>query len=121
MTIDDHFGAGFGYRLVISRQELRNWLAMLAVNGDIELPGIGREIRSDAPANWANAASGITFVSIFDGDNGQPGSIRYDEPGSMHPLQPAAISFYADAMPAASLDYLQDHCGRLIRLTGSPA
>ena len=117
MTIDDHLAAAFGDRETITRDDLRAWLAMMATNGAIDLPGIGREISADAPANWANAARGIVFISLFDEPDG-PASIRYDEPGSMHPMQFAAACFVSEDLPAGSVDYLRDHCERIIIVTG---
>ena len=117
MTIDDHLAAAFGDRETITRDDLRAWLAMRATNGAIDLPGIGREISADAPTNWANAVRNIVFVSLFDEPDG-PASIRYDEPGSMHPMQRASVSFVSDSMPTGSIDYIRDHCERLIIVTG---
>lgn len=66
---------------------------------------------------WMRATQGITVVSV--GAHLRDGGARYDQPGSMHPMQQAQVSFVAEGgVGASTLDYLREHCGRLFIVTG---
>jgi hypothetical protein len=43
-----------------------------------------------------------------------PGEIRFDEPGQMHPQLRACAMFVADGQRESTVDYLRRRCGRLL-------
>jgi hypothetical protein len=69
-------------------------------------------VTSDSPdfdvRQWVDMCRGCTCISI--GIGLRDGDIRYDEPGSMHPLQNAAICFTADRKSA---EYLRQRATRV--------
>lgn len=68
-----------------------------------------REAVADA---WSRACTGITVISVW-GPRGDeyPGGIRFDMPGSMHPLQHADLMFVAARLG----DYDHDQIGLMRR------
>lgn len=86
-----------------------------------------------AAAAWAKAVDGITFISASMGGRGLAhvdGWVRYDQPGSMHPMQHAEISFVSeelargdhDAEPGSggTMDYLRSHAARVVAVRADP-
>lgn len=61
---------------------------------------------------WAKAVGGITVISV--GGGLRDGGTRYDQPGSMHPMQMSDLSFYSDHGRAETISYLRQHCRRLL-------
>lgn len=129
-----------GRRSKISRQEMAAILDRLAAGGlelnngwapriQGELPrSVGSLMRTDAdlPAThaeaWAGACRGITCISVFDADDASVaqnassngGSIRYDQPGSMHPQLYAPAMFAPEELWEQSGDYLRRHAKRVL-------
>ena len=108
----------FGPRISISREEMRDFLAMLTTCGlDLSAQGYAPSRGDDLPSAWAALCDDITTVSLIDGtDPGAPasinqGAIRYDEPGQMYP------GFFVTVMfaPAALRDHPYDQIGQLRR------
>ncbi|OFW05630.1 MAG: hypothetical protein A3H96_11255 [Acidobacteria bacterium RIFCSPLOWO2_02_FULL_67_36] len=70
---------------------------------DQELPATARA--------WARLCHGITCVSVF------PDGVRYDEPGTMHPLQHAPLTFVAADVvgdECGTIGYLRRHADRVL-------
>jgi len=110
--IDDHYAAidaydsatalrlisrRLGRRSTISRTEMADILA------DVHPP----EMQQMSPAQWSHVPQGITFVSLVGG------GVRYDQPGSMHPMQMATVSFIPAGMDS---DYIRSHAERVVRI-----
>lgn len=62
---------------------------------------------------WAKMCRGITTVSVMAYSDGQLGA-RYDEPGSMHPMQMAQLTF---APAGLDTEYLRRHARRVLVVT----
>jgi hypothetical protein len=92
----------------ITRAEMRDILAEFAAQGgSLENDGMMQTIEwawdargagtrvgpsADAPRVWANACTDITVISVMPDHGGAPtyhGRVRYDEPGSFHPMHMA--------------------------------
>lgn len=113
--------SAIGARRKITRQEMAGILDHLALRG-LELNnGWGGP---DA-AGWAESCAGINVISVLADEDSpvaramssNPGSIRYDSPGSMHPQLRATLMFapseLAD-MPYDQIGQLRDKCDRLL-------
>jgi hypothetical protein len=114
----------------ITRAEMRDILAEFAAQGgSLENDGMMQTIEwawdargagtrigpsPDAPRVWANACTGITVVSVMPEHGGAPtyhGRVRYDAPGSLHPMHMADVMF----APQALEEYEYDQIGQLRR------
>lgn len=66
---------------------------------------------------WTKACEGIICVSV-DSRGLRDGQVRYDQPGSMHPLQHSEITFAPEGMaehtPGSTYAYLRRHADRLL-------
>lgn len=108
--------ATFGRRHTIRRDELRDFLALLAAK-DFDLSGDGyAPAGDDAATAWAALCDDSTTVSLIETDPGAPasvnqGSIRYDQPGQMYPGFRATVMF----APASLRDHPYDQIGQLRR------
>lgn len=112
-----------GRRHRISRAEMRRLLQVLSDYQMIDLEngwvdaGKGDGDMTEA---WAQACRGITVISVLsDSDfrsGSNPGSIRYDDPGSMHPmLRPTLMFASAEACERhETLEYLRDRAKRVL-------
>ncbi len=112
----------FGRRRKITRDELVALLVSLETDAGIDLSGLTgahRRAPISAARAWERMCSGITFVSICRYANDSWG-IRYDQPGSMNPMQHAALSFVAEAHRDEG-GYLRSHCDRLVYVRGEPS
>lgn len=119
-TILDCATAIVGDRNHIHRDEMTAILLGLAAEGLQLDNGWGGP---DA-AGWADVCRGITVISVLADDDApvaramssNPGSIRHDEPGSMHPQMHATLMFASEAAceREATLDYLVEHTERLL-------
>jgi hypothetical protein len=122
--------ARIGRRIKISRQEMADILADLTAAGvnlcndcmmgtvqwDYAAGGAGIPVGQSptAPLIWANACRRTTCISVMPPDGGAPtyhGQVRYDEPGSMHPMHRADVIF----APADLEGYDYDQIGQLRR------
>lgn len=134
-----------GRRYTISRRELRDLLDALDSRRLIELAndwqprirGAARrtmldtrtdaELPPDLPSGWAQSVRSITVISVLSerdpryGSN--PGSIRYDAPGSMHPHLRATLMFVSAtaAERRETLEYLRDRAARVFIVTDDEA
>ncbi len=116
--------AMIGRRHKITRSEMRGLLCALAQEGKVDIfnewfqprDRAGQPMRHDGPwesgyaqrmayADGIEAACyDITIISVLADDDpaaasltsSNPGEIRYDEPGSMHPLLRATVMFAAE-------------------------
>lgn len=78
-------------------------------------------MESDATARaWAELCKEITCISVLGTAYHDAGGeitnglgVRYDEPGSMHPMQQAEITF-APAGMVGGYAYMRRHCRRLL-------
>lgn len=125
MTMLDTVRRHVGRRPRITRGE------MIAILADLAGDGLGLDNGWGGPDadGWANMCRGITVVSVLeDGQaftaraaSSNPGSIRYDDPGSMHPMLRAAVMFapadLAD-MPYDQIGQLRRRAGRVLIVTG---
>lgn len=77
------------------------------------------DAHSQAPwLPWVAMVRGITLVS-FGAGTLRDGWMRYDQPGSMHPMQHSDVSFVA-AGGVSDYEYLRRHCDRLLIITQDP-
>lgn len=139
-TLRDIVRKTVGRRHRISRGEMRAILYRAARDLDLEL-NIGwggsdtrlfgsraDEAISRGAEAWERMCNDITVISVFatgsatvvQRTSSNPYDIRYDEPGSMHPLLQAEVMF---APPSAcerdgTADYLRRHAKRLLIVTG---
>lgn len=68
-----------------------------------------------APERWASMVGGCCVVCCAPGL--RDGCIRYDEPGSMHPLQRCQLMFVSSALVGAEYDQIgqmRRRCDRLM-------
>lgn len=101
-----------GRRHQITREQMRAILAALEAQGlDLRNPYVAGSLTTDAPTAWERACRGITVVSVDARGSMRDGYVRYDEPGSMHPMQCAELLF----APAALREYEHDQIGQLRR------
>lgn len=76
---------------------------------------------------WAALCKGITCISVlrtgyYVGDEMRVGlGVRHDEPGSMHPLQLAEVTFISRELgdDSSSYSYLRTRCKRLLIVEAS--
>ena len=61
---------------------------------------------------WAKSCRGLNIISV--GETLRDGAVRYDQPGSMHPLQMSDLSFASDSNRPETLEHLRRHCRRLL-------
>lgn len=133
-AVRDILRARIGRRSRITRQEMADLL--VALWGDA-LPAVstiyGRyrhgahlvghevpDLPADTPSRdvaaaqaiaWANCVRAGTVVSVL------PGQVRYDQTGTMHPLQQALVSFAPARFAGAEhnpVAYLRRHAGRVL-------
>jgi hypothetical protein len=112
----------FASRTSIRREEMRDFLAVLAARG-FDLSADGYAPGDHSPAAWAAACEGITTISLIDpaADAGAPasinqGSIRYDQPGQMYLGFMVTLMFAPEALcdePYDQIGQLRRHCHRL--------
>jgi hypothetical protein len=105
----------------ITRNEMRSVLDDLWRHKVVELDNGWQTPRQDGDhaQAWADMCTGITVISILANDDSpvarnassNPGSIRYDDPGSMHPLMRPTLIF----APASLADLEYDQIGQLRR------
>lgn len=109
-----------GRRWRITRREMADILARLADLGlDLDNGWQGRRPDGDHAAAWTEMCCGIRVVSVIAAEDGllarrgssNPGDIRYDDPGAMHPLLRAALMF----APATLAELPYDQIGQLRR------
>lgn len=109
MAILDVVRAIVGRRSRITRAEMRDILGQLNAVGGLDL---ANDCAGDTtPAGWERACRGITVISVQSDAPSYHGQIRYDEPGSMAPLQRATLMFVAEALG----DYEYDQIGQMRR------
>lgn len=72
---------------------------------------------------WTKACRGITCISV-DSRGLRDGQVRYDQLGSMHPMQHAEITFAPEGMaehtPGLTYAYLRRHADRLLIVRDEP-
>lgn len=72
---------------------------------------------------WVKACHGICCISV-DSRGLRDGQVRYDEPGSMHPLQHSEITFAPEGMseytPGSTYAYLRRHADRVLIVREEP-
>lgn len=117
----DSFRAQFGARRKISREQLCEFLATQGRDNGLPLAayaGWYGAADTDAPEEIAraiaNAPQGIAVLSL----GGQVRDIQRDDPGSMHPMQHAQLSFVAPDLSGSTMEYLRRHADRVIAVTG---
>ncbi len=136
--------AMIGRRHKITRSEMRGLLCALAQEGKVDIINqwfkprnrAGRPMHHDGPweSGYAQriayadgieaACCDITVISILADDDpaaaslasSNPGEVRYDEPGSMHPLLRATVMFAAEE-GTHDYDYLRRRTRRLLIVT----
>lgn len=115
-----------GRRPHISRAEMRDILVALETAQLVALDNGWQRHREDGDhaAAWADACTDITVISVLaESDpvqarlaSSNPGSIRYDQPGSMHPGLRATLMFAPPGATSESgdFDYLRRRAKRLL-------
>jgi hypothetical protein len=112
----------FRSRGTISREEMRDFLSLLAARGaDLSADGYAPG-GNDLPTAWAALCDDITTVSLTDGDPGAPasinqGTIRYDQPGQMYPGFFVTLMFAPSTLrdlPYDQIGQLRRRCRRLL-------
>lgn len=118
-----------GDRPAITRREMADLLYMLQVEQLVELGNQWGGSDPDAPAStnaaaWTKTCRGINVVSVLADEDApgarlassNPGSIRYDQPGSMHPEMFATLMFCPRGCTDSEggYDYLRRNCERLL-------
>ena len=88
--------------LADSGLDLRGHAGWYGADGADDLPSIARAI--------AQAPRGITLLSL----GGQVRDIQHDEPGRMHPMQMAQISFVSQDLGHNSLSFVRRHARRVV-------
>lgn len=122
-----------GRRSKITRREMADILAALAAQGltlySGYVPGTHkwsteqqRVVQTeDAHEAWANECVGVRCISVDARGALCDGDIRYDDPGSMHPMQHTQVTFLpADSITSEHnpVPYMRDHCDRLLIVSG---
>jgi hypothetical protein len=116
-----------GRRPQISRAEMRLILANLSAEGLVSLGngwGGSRPDQSSTAnaAAWTETCRDITVVSVMAARqshrarvaSSNPGTIRFDQPGSMHPQLRACVMFAAAGQREGTGEYLRRRCRRLL-------
>ncbi len=110
-----------GRRRKITRDECVTMFDTLQAEAGLDLQDMGSYLPRpiSAARAWERMCSGITFVSVcrFADDTW---GIRYDQPGSMNPMQMAEVSIIADTGHRDD-GYIRRHCKRLIYVRGEPS
>lgn len=129
-TIIASVRARIGRRHRITATEMRAILGEMATQNLVTLDDwpIGRR-GTDPAAEWTRACRGITIISVLaDTDSprvrytsSNPGAIRFDEPGSMHPMLRATLMFAPATMQEHTYDYLRQRCRRLLIVMPEPS
>lgn len=107
-----------GARQKITQVEMATILLALCQEGLNLRNGFVQGTMSGDPqttsAAWAGLCRGNTCISIVDG------RVRYDEPGSMHPLMYADVIFAPEGLPGAPYKFLRQHARRVLIVTQEP-
>jgi hypothetical protein len=130
--IIDIVRARIGRRHKITRQEMASILDDLAAAGLhlgndcvpttwlYDADGIATGPSPDASRAWAEACRGITCISVMPADGGGAtwhGHVRYDQPGSLHPMHQAEVMFVSSEQEGRRYDpigYLRGHAKRVL-------
>lgn len=115
----------------ISRREMAARLRALFQSGSIapnEWCGeIGAE--EDMADAWARVCNGITLVSVLapwpEGSEARcsssnPGDIRFDQPGTLHPMTRAELMFVPDGLGEDTLEWLAEKTAALFIVKDTP-
>lgn len=107
--------SAIGRRRKINQAEMSACLQAMADAG----LDLGNDCVMDAsPEKWARMCHGLTCVSVLADGAAPHGQVRYDDPGSMHPMHYAAVMFapaaLADDEEHDPVGYLRRHCKRLV-------
>lgn len=124
-TILDIVRARVGRRHKITRGEMRGLLADLATHGlALDNGWAAPNPAGDHAQGWADTCADVTVVSVLADDDpveprlssSNPGSIRYDSPGSMHPMLHATLMFCSAecAERRDTVEYLRARAQRLL-------
>ncbi len=123
-----------GRRSRITRDEMRAILQALTDAG-LDLRSsyvhgtIDRHASSDtqppqsagAAETWAKSCRDLTCISVDSRGRLRDGYVRYDQPGTMHPMQQAELTFAPMTIyPPATLDYLRDRADRVLLVRQDP-
>ena len=74
--------------------------------------------RHAAAIAWTRVCSGLTCVSA--GVDLRDGYVRYDQPGSIAPMQRAEICFVPASLSRSSKDYMRRHARKMYVVTAAP-
>jgi hypothetical protein len=119
--------ASVGRQHKITREQMRDLLAELESRGLVELKNGWCQPRAGTSADyaggWADMCRDITVISVLDATDpieprlrsSNPGEVRYDEPGRMHPLLKASLMFAPESL--GEYEYLRRRCRRLLVVT----
>ena len=113
-----------GRKSKITKDEMGAILVGLVETGIVNLcNGYVRDTCGDdvlaASVAWTKACHDITCISV-DSRGLRDGQVRYDQPGSMHPIQHSELTFAPDGMPDAepgsgsTVAYLRQHADRVL-------
>lgn len=97
-----------GRRWRITRAEAAEIVDRCIAAGVDPRNSCARDITAD---DWVRSVRGITCVSIAPVGGNSDGEMRYDQPGSMHPMMRCAITLTEDA---ESVPYLRHRARRVL-------
>jgi hypothetical protein len=73
---------------------------------------------------WVKACKGITCISASLSGYLRDGMVRYDQPGSMNPMQHAEVTFMPQSLAERTdhdpVSYMRRHCDRLLIVRDEP-
>lgn len=115
----------------ITRRQMAEKLRLLFQNGSITPNEWCGEIGPDEDMAdaWSRVCSGITLVSVLapwpDGrearcSSSNPGDIRFDQPGTLHPMTRAELMFVPDGLGEDTLEWLADKTTALFIVQDTP-
>jgi hypothetical protein len=123
-----------GRRCRITRADMRLILADLAAAGLVQLGNGWGGSRPDQSyhanaAAWTETCRDLTVVSVLAARqshparvaSSNPGEIRYDQPGSMHPQMRACVMFMPAGQREGTVEFLRRRCRRLLTVTDAAA
>jgi hypothetical protein len=111
-----------GERDEITRREMSDILTALGAAG-LDLRNGFLPPALTTPDAWADRCGGIECISVDAGGGLRDGYIRFDQPGSMHPMQYAQVLFAPAELAGHEYDQIgqmQAHAERVLVVSGEP-
>jgi len=113
-----------GRRSRIETTDMWRILEALAHDGlDLANPYIHAtetRILPDAAQAWVDHCHGLVCISVDARGRLRDGYVRYDEPGSMHPMQHAELTFVPADIGDSTVTYMRRHADRVLLVRSAP-